>query len=982
MKLSFLNGESHVRVLFPMTLSSKQALPILLLSVALSSGVVLPMRSQQTRAIAREAVSQEAIAQIIGIRFQPTDAGLNLILETANGENIQAFSSVDGNTLILDLVGARLDIGADRYSADNPTEEVSSLIIETLDDQSIRITIAGIETLPEANLSATGEEFIVSIPSPSAITRDPQPEAPLEASTNIAEIVNIRLQPISSGVELILETTNGDLIQPFSSVDGETLILDLVNARLALPEGDRYSVENPIEEVSSLIVEPLEDGNIRITLVGIETLPEVNLSVTGEEFIVEIPSAAAIARSQDSPTSDSGVLRIGVTGQEEGYAVPDASTATRTDAPLRDIPQSIQVIPRQILEDRQVLGIEEALENVGGVLFLGNNDGRGLDFSIRGFGSFAGGGSPVLRDGFRLFGSDFAKPEVANLERIEVLKGPASVLYGEVDPGGLINLVSKQPLPDPYYNFQLQGGTRNFFNPSIDFSGPLTEDGSVLYRLNTLYRREDSFRNFNSSFDRFFIGPTIAWFPNERTDITFSLEYISDNNPADFGTVAFGEGIADILPERTLGNPEDRIDQRYLNVGYNFEHRFSDNWKLRNQFRHISDRFDYSVLALPISLNESTGILTRLFSTQSNDIDVNTMYTNIQGEFNTGSIRHNLSFGVDLSRADNVLTSRFAIDPSFFTFLDIFNPDYSADTIPNAEDIPISAGSTSTVTNRVGIYLQDRIELLDNLILLVGARYDTVEQDTTNLVTDITTRQYDDAVTPRVGLVYQPIEEISLYGNYAQSFNPNTATDANGNSLEPETGDGFEVGIKAELIDDRLFATLAYFDITKQNVATADPDIPFASVATGEQRSRGFDFDLSGEILPGWNIIASYAYIDAEVTRDNTIPVGNKLVGVAEHSASLWTTYEIQSGDLEGLGFGLGFTYVGERQGDNNNTFQADSYFLANAAIFYSRDNWQIRLNADNLFDIDYIEAVSLSRVRGIYPGTPLTVRASVSFTF
>ncbi|MEM9538574.1 MAG: TonB-dependent siderophore receptor [Cyanobacteria bacterium P01_E01_bin.42] len=964
-----------------MTLSSKQALPVLLLSVALSSGVILPMRSQQ-RAIAQETIAQGAIAQVLDIRFQSTDTGVDLILETVNGENIEVFSSVDGNTLILDLVGARLDIGADRYSADNPTEAVSSLIVEPLDDRSIRITIAGIGTLPEANLSATSEEFFVSIPTPTAIAPEPQPEEPLAAATDIAEIANIRLQPISSGVELILETTNGDLIQPFSSVNGETLILDLINARLALPDGDRYSVENPIEEVSSLTVEPLEDGSIRITLVGIETLPEANLSVTGEEFVVAIPSAAAIAQSQDPPTTGAGVLRIGVTGQEEGYAVPNASTATRTDADVRDIPQSIQVIPRQILEDRQIVSIEDALENVGGVSFLGTTDGRGLDFSIRGFGSFASGDSPVLRDGFRLFSSGSVRPEVANLQQIEVLKGPASVLYGEVDPGGLINLVSKQPLPDPYYNFQLQGGTRDYFSPSIDFSGPLTEDGTVLYRLNTLYRREDSFRNFNSSYDRFFIGPTLAWFPNDRTDITFSLEYISDNNPADLGTLAFGEGIADIPPERTLSNPADTIDAKYLNVGYNFEHRFSDNWKLRNQFRHISDSFSYSVLALPIALNESTGILTRLFSTQSNDLDINTMYTNIQGQFNTGSVKHNLVFGVDLSRTDNVLTSRFVINPSFFSFLDIFNPDYSADTIPNPEDIPIAASSTSTVTNRVGIYLQDQIELLDNLILLVGARYDTVERDTTSLVTNITTRQYDDAITPRVGFVYQPIEEISLYANYAQSFNPNTVNDANGNPLEPETGEGFEVGVKAELIDDRLFATLAYFDITKQNVATSDPDVPFASVATGEQRSRGFDFDLSGEILPGWNIIASYAYIDAEVTQDNTTPVGNRLVGIAEHSASLWTTYQIQSGDLEGLGFGLGLTYVGERQGDLSNSFQVDSYFLTNAAIFYSRDNWQIRLNADNLFDIDYIEAASLNRVRGIYPGAPLTVRASVSFTF
>jgi iron complex outermembrane recepter protein len=201
-------------------------------------------------------------------------------------------------------------------------------------------------------------------------------------------------------------------------------------------------------------------------------------------------------------------------------------------------------------------------------------------------------------------------------------------------------------------------------------------------------------------------------------------------------------------------------------------------------------------------------------------------------------------------------------------------------------------------------------------------------------------------------------------------------------NTEPEEGQGVEVGVRADIIKNRLAATLAYFDITKRNVPTIDPDNPFFSIATGEQRSRGIDFNLTGEISPGWNIVASYAYIDAKVTEDNTDIVGNRLIGIPRHSASLWTTYEVRSGGLRGLGFGLGFNFVGERKGDLDNSFRADSYFLTNAAIFYRRDRWLLRLNVDNLFDIDYISAVSNSRVRGIYPGNPLTVRASVSVEF
>jgi outer membrane receptor protein involved in Fe transport len=211
----------------------------------------------------------------------------------------------------------------------------------------------------------------------------------------------------------------------------------------------------------------------------------------------------------------------------------------------------------------------------------------------------------------------------------------------------------------------------------------------------------------------------------------------------------------------------------------------------------------------------------------------------------------------------------------------------------------------------------------------------------------------------------------------------NTANTVSGDLLEPERGEGYEVGVKAELFDSRLFATLAYFDITKQNVAVTDPNNRFFSIPTGEQRSRGVELDVTGEILPGWNIIAAYAYIDAEVTADtNPDIVGNRLFNVPKHSASLWTTYEIQSGDLRGLGFGAGFNYVGEREGDLDNSFEVDSYFLTNAAIFYGRDNWRFALNFKNLFNVNYIEAVENSRSSGNYPGEPFTVIGSVSVQF
>ena len=792
------------------------------------------------------------------------------------------------------------------------------------------------------------------------------------------EITRIQVEETATGFTLQL-VTEGELTTPATSITGNAVIVDIPNAVLQLPDGDEFLASNPADGIVLVNVTNLPDNRVQIAITGADAAPNLEISTATAGLTVSVTPGDPTVQT---PNDDA--LRIVVTGErdDDDYFVPNASTATRTDTPLRDVPQSIQVIPRQVIEDQQAIGIEEVLENAAGVSFRGNDGGRGLELNIRGFEA------PILRNGFSVTarGGDFAEPEAANLERIEVLRGPASVLFGQADPGGVINLVTKQPLSEPYYNVQLQGGNRGFISPSIDLSGPLTEDGRLLYRLNALVRREDGFRDFDNDYERFFIAPTLTWLISDNTDLTVNLEYTEDNEPTDQGNIAFGEGVADIPPERVLNNPEDTLEQDYLNLGYTLEHRFSDNWRLRNQFSYISTSFDYSVYAVPIGtlVDESTGIVPRTFTDQEQDFNNYSFYTNIQGRFNTGAIQHTLLFGVDIAHSESEFFSRFGgfNDPAFLNPINIFDPDYSAVPTPPAESIPVIIDN-NVETDRLGIYLQDQIDILDNLILVAGVRYDAVDEDTVNNLTDTETNQYDDAFTPRIGIVYQPIEPISLYANYSRSFVPNTATDADDQPLPPEEGEGFEVGIRGEIIENRLAATLAYFDITKQNVATADPNVLFASVATGEQRSRGVDFSLTGEILPEWNVVASYAYIDAEVTEDNNADiVGNRLFAVPEHSASLWTTYEIQSGDLQGLGFGLGVNFVGEREGDLANSFRADSYFLTNAAVFYRRSDWSVQLNVDNLFDIDYVEALGGVRIFQNVWGAPLTVRASVAYTF
>ncbi len=645
---------------------------------------------------------------------------------------------------------------------------------------------------------------------------------------------------------------------------------------------------------------------------------------------------------------------------------------------MRDIPQSIQVIPQEVIRDQQLTRLDEVLRNVSGVTFGGDVQSRGEEFNIRGFDNV-----PILRDGFRRYGSFESFPEVANLERVEVLKGPASILYGEIQPGGLINLVSKKPLAEPFYEVELQVGNRGFVRPRIDISELLTDDGRLRYRLNALYRTGDSFRGFDQEDERLFIAPVVSW-NSDRTDLTVSLEFTDDKRPADNGLPVVGDRVVDVPRDRITNEPDDKIESQYLSVGYDLEHRFNDSWKLRNAFRYSSYNYDYNVLAYDLGdFDEETATLNRFFASQDGQDKNYALQTNLIGKFATGSIAHTLLFGVDLSRNEERIVS--AVGDT--TPLNVFNPVYRQFPKPDEDTIP-SFGGDEIDTDRLGIYLQDQISLLDNLKLLAGLRYDTVEQKTVNIPGFATssgeqTQNYD-ALTPRVGIVYQPIEEVSLYASYSRSFNPNTETTISGDPFEPEEGEGYEVGVKAQLLEDKLFATLAYFDITKQNVVVTDPNFALASIATGEQQSRGVELDVAGEVLPGWNIIAAYAYIDAEVTANELNPaiVGNKLFNVPKHSASLWTTYEIQSGNLQGLGFGVGFNYVGEREGDLDNSFQVDSYFLTNAAIFYRRDNWRFALNFKNLFDVNYIKSVENSRSSANLPGEPFTVIGSVSVEF
>ncbi|BAB74309.1 TonB-dependent siderophore receptor [Anabaena sp. FACHB-709] len=795
-------------------------------------------------------------------------------------------------------------------------------------------------------------------------------------SPTLVEVTGVKATPTDKGVELILQTNQGEELQITNRSADNNFIADIANAQLRLPNSDGFIFrsEKPIEGITEITVTNLDANTIRVTVIGEAGLPTAELFDSDEGLIFGLTPVVTSAQTPklpeepetqtEQPSTPDQPIELVVTGQQDRYSVPNATTATRTDTPLRDIPQSIQAVPRQVLEDRQVIRASDALRSVSGVQQGNKVGGTSEVFNIRGFPQFGGN----LRDGFNNR-NNFSIVETANLERIEVLKGPASVLYGNLDPGGVINFVTKQPLSEPFYAAGLQVGSFGLVRPTLDLSGPLNPERTLLYRLNAAYERGGNFRNFDTEVERFFISPVVTWKIGDRTDLRLELEYSNDKRPYDRGLVAFGTGIADIPFDRVLGEPDDFSERTNFLAGYRLEHRFNDDWKLRNQFRYSSSDQTNNRLE-PGRLNETTGELRREFSLGEFTVRNYELQTDLVGNFATGSIQHTLLFGVDLSWVNDGGVSLFEPAPS----INIFNPVYGIATRPSRDEFA-DVFPFGSQTDSIGVFVQNQITLAENLKLLVGGRFDNIDQSSAS------DERQDQAFSPRVGIVYQPIEPISLYTSFSRSFQPNFGNRADGSLLEPVRGTQYEVGVRGEFLNGSLITNLAAYEITRSNLAVTDPDNPNFSIPSGEQRSRGVELDVTGQILPGWNLIASYAYTDARVTKDDNLQPGNLLDGVPFNSASLWSTYEIQTGDFQGLGFGLGLFYVGERQGDLNNSFQLPSYVRTDASIFYRRNNWRAGININNLFNVDYIEDSGQRRNR-INPGEPFTVRGTVSVEF
>lgn len=811
-------------------------------------------------------------------------------------------------------------------------------------------------------------------------SQSPKPTNPPATSAAVMTITGVKASPTDKGVEVILETTQGDKLQITNRSEGNNFIADVPNAQLRLSSGEAFSFrsEKPLAGITEITVTNIDVNNIRVMVVGEKTLPTVELFDGDEGLIFAVastttttqqpPEQPATETPPEEPTAQQDEpIELVVTGEQDRYRVPNASTATRTDTPLRDIPQSIQIIPQEVLRDQRA-DISSALLNAPSVRNAAPSNFDSLRLQVRGFFS-----QPTVNGIKETNGlASNVGPDLTGIENIEILLGPNSVLLGSTSPGGTVNFVTKQPLRDPYYFIEATVGSFDFYRGEVDLSGPLDDEKKALYRLNASYRDQGFFTDLSQT-RNLVIAPVLSLELSKNTNLTIEGVYKNlEQENYNLGLPAIGTIFSNPngnIPRTRITN-EGELDVTTARIGYRLEHKFNENWSLNNSFRYGYLNYDGTGVNVGTRLLADNRTLLRTANDSNDRYRDYRLTTNAIGKFTTGAIEHQLLFGIDLGRLNNTLkfTSRTGAP------IDLFNPIYG-----QAAGAVTFELDTNTVTDELGIIIQDQVTIADNLKLLLSGRFDTFTQTNRDFLADTETSQSGSAFSPRIGIVYQPIPAISLYANYSRSFEPAIGQAFDGSDFEPTKGTQYEVGVKTDF-HDRLSATLAFYDITQSNVLTEDPNNVGFSVQTGEQRSQGIELSLTGEILPGWNVFASYAYNDARVTQDNTIPVGNRVQRTTPHAASLWTTYEIQRGNLQGLGFGLGLFYVGERAGDTGNTFEVPSYFTTDAAIFYKKDRLRAAINIKNLLNVDYFEN-AFNRLR-VSPGAPFTVQGTVSWTF
>ncbi|MCX7092076.1 MAG: TonB-dependent siderophore receptor [Methylobacter sp.] len=775
------------------------------------------------------------------------------------------------------------------------------------------------------------------------------------AETTAVQSYNIPAQPLDNALTQLADDANLKLLYQ----------ADVVNQLKSQPLSGSYTPQQALEimlQGTGLKFRSTDHGGITIEKDADSKAPTSQKTDPKTATLKAVTVTGTAIKNVNAPDN-------------KDYKITNAVTATKTDTPIMQTPMSVKVVSQQVMKDQQVITVDQALRNVSGAVAGAGGTGT---FFLRGFGN-----SNVYRDGF-LNNSQWSHTEdLTNVERVEVLKGPGSLLYGRSQPGGLVNFVTKQPLDTPYYSLRQQFGSFDHYRTNVDATGPLTANKDLAYRFNLGYQTNNTFQEFGGN-ERLFVAPSLRWDISDKTTSTLKVEY-SDIKEIGNGTVPLmGNRPAPIPRSRNLGDPWNLQEDEYTMVSLNTEHKFNEDWKLQHRFNFSNH--ELTMTAQNGSDAAPNGDVLRSFFAQN--IDGNDYQHNffnaleLTGKFKTGFAKHTLLVGGDYYRSDFRYTNAgFSAGTDDTT--NIYNPTHLANApLIMPEEITTGTGTLPWF----GLYAQDQIELPYHFHVMAGLRYDNAENDSVSTGLWAADRQKgnEDRVSPRGGVVWQPLPELSLYGSYTENFGTSNAY-SQGIPLPPQTAQQWESGIKTELFDKRFSGTIAYFDLTKQNVPIAVR--PGITEAAGAQESRGIELDLTGEILPNWNVIAAYAYTPfAQTVTDGfrATRLGKRLNNAPVNSGSLWTTYEFQQPLVHGLKVGAGMQAVGQREIGYNETAQAPGYVTANLMV---SKLWKVgasrlttQVNLDNLLDKTYTSSV-YSYGPSNY-GAPRTVIGSIKIEY
>jgi iron complex outermembrane recepter protein len=665
-----------------------------------------------------------------------------------------------------------------------------------------------------------------------------------------------------------------------------------------------------------------------------------------------------------------------------------SGTGMKTDRPLIETPASVSVITQDQIQGQGAQSVAQAVRYTPGTRGeIAGADGRTDAVYVRGFLA------DQYLDSLRLlnFGI-YAYPliEPHNLERIEVLRGPASILFGQGSPGGVVDMVSKRPTDVPYHEMFLSTGNYDRIQAGVDLSGPIDNDKQFLYRL-TASGFDVGSQVDHTGYQRISIAPSLTWRPDNETTFTVLGTYQRDPKAGFYNQLpALGIGTINPAPNGLRiptsfysGEPGfDKTDRTYGSIGYVFERKIGSAITFRQNMRYTDLDTDFAVVSPNVSQNDPSKLARGAYTTQET---IRSFAIDNQGEirFLSGPFQHTVLAGVDYRNGyDQTLNRSLAVAP----VINAFSPVYGQPFGP----VPLTTLNHQTI-EQAGVYLQDQIKF-DRWVALLGTREDMASSRTDSLsfATGVTTisPKYDIANTKRAALLYKFDSGVAPYIQYTESFQPTAGADFFGRPFAPTTGQQEEAGIKYQP-DPKSLYTLAVFDLTQQNVLTVDPVAahgPTARVQTGEIRSRGLELEAKTEINRELTLLAAYTYLDNVVTRTNTLSqFGKHPTGFPANSASAWVDYTFHGGALDGFGLAGGVRYIGDSPGTSANTFTVPAVTLFDAAVHYDLSGlgpqfrgYKLQVNATNLFDKTY---VTYCQHIGCYYGLRRQVIATLRYT-